>query len=106
MSPEQTLGKNIDFRTDLYSLGVTLFELATGQLPFREGNVPYHHVHTAPPDPAAEPDSLRLPDDPALLEGPRGGYQSAREILPELPVRLLALRPCDDPARACAIVTI
>jgi eukaryotic-like serine/threonine-protein kinase len=61
MSPEQTLGKNVDHRTDLYSLGVMLFELATGQLPFREGNVPYHHVHTPAPDPR----SLR----PELPEG-------------------------------------
>jgi serine/threonine-protein kinase len=51
MSPEQTLGRAIDHRTDLYSLGVAMFELATAQLPFRTGNVPYHHVHTAPPDP-------------------------------------------------------
>jgi tetratricopeptide (TPR) repeat protein len=85
MSPEQTLGKNVDHRTDLYSLGVTLFELATGTLPFRDGNLPYHHVHTPPPDP-----QQLVPDLPPLLaaiiarclqKDPAHRYQSAREIL-------------------------
>ena len=88
MSPEQTLGKNVDHRTDIYSLGVTLFELATAALPFREGNLPYHHVHTPPPDPREfEPD---LPDlfvdiiAKCLQKDPADRYQSAKEILGQL----------------------
>jgi serine/threonine protein kinase len=67
---------------------VTLFELATATLPFREGNLPYHHVHTPPPDPREfEPE---LPDFIAdiiakcLQKDPADRYQSAKEILGQL----------------------
>ncbi len=88
MSPEQTLGKNVDHRTDIYSLGVTIFELATGTLPFREGNLPYHHVHTPPPDPtefcADISPLVRNIILRCLQKDPDDRYASTREILEEL----------------------
>jgi serine/threonine-protein kinase len=88
MSPEQTLGKNVDHRTDLYSLGVMLYELATGQLPFRDGNVPYHHVHSPAPDPRALapnlPERLALALLHCLQKDPEQRPQSAAEVSSEL----------------------
>lgn len=84
MSPEQTLGKNVDHRTDIYSLGVTVFELATGTVPFREGNIPYHHVHTPPPDPRelnpALPPLLAHIIARCLQKDPAARFQTTREI--------------------------
>jgi serine/threonine-protein kinase len=50
MAPEQALGERVDHRADLYAFGVTLFELIAGRVPFKDGDVTYHHRHTAPPD--------------------------------------------------------
>ena len=88
MSPEQTLGKNVDHRTDIYSFGVSAFEMATGKLPFTEGNLPYHHLHTPPPSPlefnADLPDMLVQMIAKCMKKDPNDRYQTAGEILEEL----------------------
>ena len=63
MAPEQILGEVPDERTDIYSLGVTLFQIATGALPFATGNVLRAHLEQPPPDPRALAPDL----DPAIV---------------------------------------
>lgn len=66
MSPEQGRGERVDFRSDIYSLGVVLYELLTGQVPF-DADTPFAIVlkHTTAPLPP--PRTLR-PDLPPNLE--------------------------------------
>jgi tRNA A-37 threonylcarbamoyl transferase component Bud32 len=84
MAPEQSLGDAVDHRADLYALGITLFELATGCVPFTEGDIAYHHRHTPPPDPRE-----MIEDIPAELaelilhliaKDPDDRCQSAQEV--------------------------
>jgi tetratricopeptide (TPR) repeat protein len=62
MSPEQITGAKLGSTTDIYSLGLVLYELIAGKHPFAEGDAGYHNVHTAP----VPPIELR-PEIPASL---------------------------------------
>ena len=53
MAPEQVLGEDPDERTDIYALGVTFFQMATGSLPFSTGNILRAHLEQPAPDPQA-----------------------------------------------------
>lgn len=88
MSPEQIRGKDIDNQTDIYALGVMLFHLSTGRLPFVEGDQMYHHLHTAPPSPKEIDPSL--PDGicriilKCIEKDKTKRYRKAEEILADI----------------------
>jgi tetratricopeptide (TPR) repeat protein len=88
MSPEQVLGAAVDQRSDLYSLGVTLFEILTRRLPFKGRDFGYHHLHTVPPEPGSiVSDTPRILNDMVMRcmeKKPKERYQTAREIMEEI----------------------
>ncbi|MCY2967361.1 MAG: protein kinase [Planctomycetota bacterium] len=91
MSPEQALGQEIDHRTDLFSVGVILYQMATGRLPFvgtSYGELINKIVHDQPDamarfnyDLAPEWERITLK---CLQKSPTRRYQSARELLVDL----------------------
>src|SRR5262245_11237348 len=89
-SPEQFAGVGVDIRSDLYSLGVTLWEMLTGQAPFRGSSAELMHQHQHAPLPVEQ---LKAVPQPlvALLElllekDPARRLQSPAELLSLMPM--------------------
>lgn len=83
MSPEQVAGKTVDERTDLFSLGVTMYEMLTGQKPFQGDSIvtiTYKIMHHNPLPVAGLPEPLQAFFAKALAKDPSQRFQSALEM--------------------------
>jgi serine/threonine protein kinase len=94
MSPEQAAGTSVDHRGDIYSLGIILFEMACGRIPFDADNfmgVLTQHMYKAPPgfsDVAARPNELPPGLEAVVMKclakRPEARYQSMAEVMADL----------------------
>jgi Tol biopolymer transport system component len=92
MSPEQARGGSVDHRTDIFTVGVVLYEMLIGELPFRApsmAEVPHAIINAAAPRLGAALEGAMVPElqrilDLCLAKDPAGRYETAKNLLSDL----------------------
>jgi hypothetical protein len=109
MSPEQVAGKKVDGRSDLFSLTVALFELLTGDKPFKGeeiGTLVFAIANNPHPDPAALradlPDCVRAVIDKGLAKDPAQRFARGSQMAAALRQCLEKIKAGDAPATGAA----
>jgi eukaryotic-like serine/threonine-protein kinase len=83
MSPEQARGDKTDHRTDIYSLGIVLYEMLAGRVPFEADSqlsVIYMHINNPPPPIPGISEEIQAIIDRALAKDPNDRYQRSGEM--------------------------
>jgi hypothetical protein len=106
MSPEQVASHTVDHRTDLFSLGITLYEMLTGRKPFMGDSVitiTYNIMNLQPTMPVGVPLALQQILQKALSKDPNQRYQNAAAMAADLRAEKFALTASVPAAQAAHV---